>query len=195
MRTEPATNLTLILIANEEQELFEPLNARLTSRLKTATRIEFDRYNTEELVETLEPRVRRGLRENALTTEQLEMVSEAVAGDARVGLEVLRVASHRANQQGMETVSDEMVLEATPEAKEQIRQRNAEILTTVQRILYGVINEHGEISPSNLYEAYQDQADDPKSNRMVRNSPKKMERYNLVRSEGQTRGRTYHSIQ
>jgi orc1/cdc6 family replication initiation protein len=187
-------DLTLILIANEEQELFEPLNARLTSRLKTATRIEFDRYSTHELVEILKPRVRRGLREDAITTEQLEMISEAVAGDARVGLEVLRVASHRASQQGMETVSDEMIREATPEAKEQIRQRNVEILTSDQRILYDIINEHGEISPSTLYEAYQDRADDPKSNRMVRNYLKKMERYNLVRSEGQNRGRTYHSV-
>ncbi|ELZ98080.1 AAA ATPase [Haloferax mucosum ATCC BAA-1512] len=187
-------DLTLILIANEEQELFEPLQPRLTSRLQTATRIEFDRYTTDELVEILKPRVRWGLPEDAIRVTQLELISEAVAGDARVGLEVLRVGARRASQRGLETISDEIIYDAAPKAKAEIRQRNVEILTTDQRILYDIITEHGKIPPSDLYKEYRDRTDDPKSDRMVRNYLSKMERYNLVRTEGENRGRTYHSV-
>jgi len=107
---------------------------------------------------------------------------------------VLRVAARRADQQGLDAVTDDVICDAAPEAKAEIRQRNVEILTTDQRILYDIITEHGEISPKALYREYRDRVDDPKSDRMVRNYLSKMERYNLVRTEGENRGRTYHSI-
>jgi Cdc6-like AAA superfamily ATPase len=52
------SGLSLVLIANREEELFSELNERLVSRLHTATRIRFDRYATDELVGILEDRVR-----------------------------------------------------------------------------------------------------------------------------------------
>lgn len=80
------------------------------------------------------------------------------------------------------------------EAKSEIRQRNVDRLTSHQQVIYEIISEHGDIEPSDLYAEYQDHAENPKSDRMVRNYLKKMERYNLVRSEGHNRGRTYHSV-
>jgi Cdc6-like AAA superfamily ATPase len=184
----------MILIANRENDLFEPLNARLTSRLQTATRIGFNRYSVDELVAILRPRVRLGLHEGAVTSEQLELMGNAAAGDARVGIEVLRVAARRATHKGLDMVSDDIIRNAVSEAKSEIRQRNVERLTRHQQIVYEIISEHGEIVPSELYAEYRDRADKPKSDRMVRNYLKKMERYNLVRAEGHNRGRTYHSI-
>lgn len=186
--------LTLVLIANEEEGLFEPLNARLTSRLRTATRICFDRYTVDELVAILEPRARRGLREDAVTTSQLEYIADAAAGDARVGIEVLRVAAQRARQEGLGEITDEVVQAAVSEAKVEIRQRNVERLTEDQRVLYEIITEVGEIAPGELYEEYRARANEPKTDRMVRNYLQKMERYNLIESNGQNRGRTYQSV-
>ena len=186
--------LTLVLIANQEAGLFEPLNERLTSRLRTATRIQFDRYTVDELVSILEPRVRWGLQEDVVTTEQLEWIADAAAGDARVGIEVLRVAARRTTQRGLDTIPDEVLNGAVSEAKSEIRQRNVGKLTADQRILYEIVTELGEIAPSKLYEEYRARADDPKSDRMVRNYLQKMERYNLVRAEGENRGRTYCSV-
>jgi orc1/cdc6 family replication initiation protein len=187
-------SLTMILIANREKDLFEPLNARLTSRLQTAARIAFNRYSVDELVAILRPRVRLGLHVDAVTSEQLELIANAAAGDARVGIEILRVAARRATHEGLDAVSDDIIRDAVSEAKSEIRQRNVERLTRHQQIVYEIISEHGEIVPSDLYAEYRDRADNPKSDRMVRNYLKKMERYNLVRAEGHNRGRTYHSV-
>lgn len=186
--------LTMILIANREADLFEPLDARLTSRLRTATRIGFDRYSMDDLVAILRPRVRLGLHEGAVTTDHLEQIASAAAGDARVGIETLRVAARRASHAGRDTVSDAIIQDAVSEANSEIRQRNVERLTSHQRIVYKIITDHGEISPSDLYEEYRERAENPKTDRMVRNYLKKMERYNLVRAEGHNRGRTYHSV-
>lgn len=186
--------LTMVLIANQEEGLFEPLNERLTSRLRTAMRIKFDRYTVDELVAILEPRAHRGLTMNAVSMDQLRTIADAAAGDARVAIEVLRVAARRASQQGAESIPDEVILESVSEAKSEIRQRNVGKLTEDQRVLYEILDEHGDLAPSELYAEYQDRVDDAKSDRMVRNYLQKMERYNLIRADGQNRGRTYHSV-
>lgn len=61
-------------------------------------------------------------------------------------------------------------------------------------IVCEIITEHGEIALSDLYAEYRDRADNPKSDRMIRNYLQKMERYNLVRAEGHNRGHTSHSV-
>lgn len=186
--------LSLVLIANEEASLFDPLEERLTSRLRTIARISFDRYTVDELVSILDDRVRWGLRKDAVTTDQLETIANAAAGDARVGIETLRVAARRADQQGLETISDTVIDDSVSEAKAEIRQRNVEMLTDHQQVLYEIITERGEVAPSDLYEAYRTRVDDPKSDRMVRNYLRKLERYNLIKATGQNRGRTYCSV-
>ncbi|SDJ62394.1 Cdc6/Cdc18 family protein [Natronorubrum texcoconense] len=186
--------LTMVLIANQETELFASLNERLTSRLRTAIRIDFDRYSVEELVAILEDRVRWGLREDTVTDGQLELIADAAAGDARVGIEVLRVAARRATQQGLDTISDEVIETSVSEAKSEIRQRNVEKLIEEQRILYEIITEEQEIAPSDLYEQYRERAEEPKSDRMVRNYLQKMQRYNLIKATGENRGRTYVAL-
>lgn len=184
-------SVTMVLIANQEGDLFSPLNDRLTSRLQTATRINFDQYTVEELVGILEPRVRRGLREGVVTNEQLALIADAAAGDARVGIEMLRVAARRAKERNCDIVTDNIIRDALSEAKSEIRQRNVEKLTTDQRVLHDIITEYEDIAPSTLYREYQNRVNDPKSDRMVRNYLQKMERYNLIRAEGHNRGRRY----
>lgn len=50
-------DLSLVLIANREKDLFVRMDDRLVSRLHTATRVRFDRYGVDELVAILEDRV------------------------------------------------------------------------------------------------------------------------------------------
>jgi Cdc6-like AAA superfamily ATPase len=88
-------------------------------------------------------------------------------------------------------LSDEVIEESVPEAKSEIRQRNVEKLTADQQILYEIISEREEIAPNELYKEYRTRAEEPKSDRMVRNYLQKMERYNLLKAEGKNRGRTY----
>ena len=95
--------LTMVLVANGEEELFSRLDDRLVSRLQTATRVHFEKYTLDELVSILEDRVRWGLREGVIATEQLATIADAAAGDARVAIGVVRTAARRADQQDMES--------------------------------------------------------------------------------------------
>lgn len=186
-----APKLGLVLLANREEELFQQLDDRVVSRLQTATRIRFDAYDTETLVEILEDRVRWGLRADAITSEQLGMIAEAAAGDARVAIGILRGAARHATQKGADTIAGTHIEETVPHAKAEIKRKNLQKLNTDQRLLYDIIADHGEIRPGNLYEEYEEQAPEPKTKRMVRYDLQKMCHYNLIVAEGENRGRTY----
>jgi orc1/cdc6 family replication initiation protein len=183
-------NLAMILIANDPDVMYTRFDDRLDSRLRTATRIEFDAYSIDALTAILEDRARWGLHPDAVTTEQLQWIADAAVGDARVAIGTLRQAAQRADRES-ETILDEHLEAAVPEAKAEIQQRNVEKLTEDQRVLYEIITDHEEIAPSDLYEEYRERVENPKTDRMVRNYLQKMERYNLIAADGENRGRTY----
>jgi orc1/cdc6 family replication initiation protein len=186
--------LTMVLVANAEEELFSRLDDRLVSRLQTVTRVHFEKYGLDELVSILEDRVRWGLQKGVITTDQLATIADAAAGDARVAIGILRTAAHRASQQERESISDESIREAVPETKAEIKQKHTEKLTPDQQTLYEIIVERGDVASGELYERYRDRVNDPKTKRMVRNYLQKLRHYNLVIAEGDNRGRTYRPV-
>jgi orc1/cdc6 family replication initiation protein len=187
--------LSLVLIANAEEELYAPLEERIASRLNTARRIQFDRYGVDELVAILEDRVRWGLRESAVTHDQLRWVADAAAGDARVAIGSLRMAAEVADDEGVSRISDAMLREAAPEARAEIRQQSLEKLTPHQRVVYDLIEEANGIRPDALREAYCEAVDDPRSERTLRNYLRKMRRYSLVTAKGEGKARSYRVVE
>jgi len=187
-------DLTMVLIANGEEELFARLDERLVSRLQTATRVHFEKYGLDELVSILEDRNHWGLREGVVTTDQLTTIADAAAGDARVAIGILRTAANRADQHNKESISNQSIREAVPEAKAEIKQKHTEKLTPDQRTLYDIIVNRGDIASGELYERYTDRVSDPKTKRMVRNYLQKLRHYNLIIAEGENRGRTYQPV-
>jgi orc1/cdc6 family replication initiation protein len=186
--------LSLILVANNEQELFAEFEGRVASRFKTATRIEFDRYGTDALVSILRDRVQWGFEEDAVAEKQLRWIGDAAGGDARVAIGTLRAAAQMADEQSLDQLTGEVIREAAPEAKAEIRQQNIEKLTEDQCTLYRIIGDRGEVSPAELYDAYRVEVEEPKSRRMVRNYLQKMRRYNLIRAAGESRARVYSTV-
>jgi orc1/cdc6 family replication initiation protein len=184
-------NLSMILIGNQEEQFFSRLDGRVASRLHTSTRIKFDLYGNDELVAILEGRVHRGFHPDTVSEAQLRKIADAAAGDARVAIGILRTAARQAEQDSAETIAEQYIVEAIPEAKAEITQKNIEKLTDDQRILYEIIKETGDIAPGNLYKRYKEQADDVKTKRMVRNYLTKLTHYNLIESSGSDRGRRY----
>lgn len=186
--------LSLVLIANDEDEVFAQLDGRVASRLKTATRIRFQRYGTDELVGILRDRIRWGLHEGAATDDQLRQIAETAGGDARVAIGTLRAAAQTASQRDFNRLTNEIVVEAAPEAKAEIRRKSIQKLIDDQRLLYDIICDREPIQPDDLYKAYCDRVDDPRTQRTVRNYLKKMRRYNLVMTEGRGRAREYRPV-
>jgi len=188
------SGVALILIANDETSVFADLNPRVSSRFQTSERIHFNRYTLTELVSILEDRAKWGLEPDTVSTSQLETIADVAAGDARVAIGILRNAAKKGSQQGLKEITDVVIQESVPEAKSEIRQQNLDKLTEEQQVVYDIIAKTGEIAPSNLYEEYRSRVENPKTDRTIRNYLEKMERYNLIRAEGENRGRTYRSI-
>ena len=97
-------------------------------------------------------------------------------------------------QDGADTVTDAYIEETIPHAKTEIRRKTVEKLTPDQCLLYEILRESGETEPSDLYEAYQERAENPKTERTVRNHLQKLQHYNLVQAEGQGRAQTYRPL-
>lgn len=183
--------ITMILITNRERDLFAQLDDRLASRLHPSVRIAFEKYHLDELVSILAARARWGLVDDAIESPELELIGDAAAGDARIAIGILRHSARLAEQADAQRITTDIVQQAIPEGRQDVRQKTIEQLTTHQRVLYDIVHEHGELDPGTLYEAYRDRVDEPKTNRTVRNYLAKMEHYRLIHAEGDNRARTY----
>lgn len=186
-------HLTMILISNDEDGLFMSMDNRLSSRLTDCERIRFRSYHEKELVAILSDRVRWGLIDGAIDTSCLELIAANAGGDARVAIGILRRAARKAKDAPVDEISAAIIQEETPEAKSEIKQQTVDRLTPHQKLLFNIITENGEIAPQQLYSAYCDRADDPKTKRMVRNYLSKLEHYNLITAEGNTKARIYRT--
>lgn len=186
--------IDLVMIANSDDELFLDMDDRVRSRLSTCERINFEPYRLNELVTILRDRVRWGLADGAINDEAFEKIADEASGDARKAIGILRNAARAAQRDSLETITVDTVEAVIPETESRMRQADLDRLNTDQRALYDIIRETGEIGPGELYEAYQEQVEDPKSKRMVRNYLAKMQHYNLIDTEGQTRSRKYHLV-
>ena len=182
--------VSMILIANREEDLFARLDDRLVSRLHASVRIRFEKYDLDELVSILEDRVRWGLDVD-VPRDHLETVADAAAGDARVAIGILRSAARQAERTDVDDITAGTIRDAIPAGRNEVRQRNVEQLTVHQRALYDIVDDHGTIAPGQLYEEYQERVEEPRSNRTVRNHLSKLAHYNLVEKRGEGRGRTY----
>jgi len=187
-------NLTMILIANNEKDLFTNIGERLNSRLTNAARIHFRAYHDPEIMSILQERVRWGLEPHTVTDSELEMIATHAAGDARVAIGILRRAARKARDENIDQITTKLIRKVVPEAKSEIEQKTIDRLKPHQEILYRIISKHDEIKPQPLYDAYREQADDPNSQRMVRNYLSKLEHYNLIVAEGNTKARRYHPV-
>jgi len=187
-------NLTLILIANKQEDVFSFLDERLNSRLQSCVRIKFGQYNLSELVAILRDRVQWGLEPDAISEAGLETIADHAAGDARVAIGILRNATQLAVQNGCDEIKDAVIRKAVPEAKTEIKQQTTEKLTEHQQIIYELIIQYGGIGGGELYKKYCERVDDPKTQRTMRNYVTKLEQYNLVTTEGSTKDRLYHPV-
>ena len=180
-----------MLIANQEEDLLADLDERIISRYRGCDRIQFDRYGVEELTEILQARADRGLGKNAVNRDVLRAIADAAAGDARLAITVLRSAARTAMHEQSDRITGEIVSEAIPHAQSEMHRKNLDTLTPHQRALYEVIRENSPVAPSDLYGAYRERVESPKSDRTVRTYLSKMDRYGLIDVEGTSRDRLY----
>lgn len=184
-------HVTPILIANKQSDLFERFEDRLLSRYRHVPKIRVEPYTLDALVAILEDRVRWGLRKDAIDREGIMQIADAAAGDAREAIVILRTAARKAAQRDADQITESIIETAVSEGRDELMETTLDRLNSHQRTLYELIAERTEVPASDIYEAYDARVDDPKSDRQVRNYLTKLEHYNLIESEGDTRWRTY----
>lgn len=184
-------DLTMILIANREEDVFGQLDQRVISRLNDCARIRFNRYAKMELNSILSDRATWGLSPDAVTEDDIDLMADYAGGDARTAIGLLRNSVQLASRKGMDGVTADVIEAAVSETNSEIRQRTTDKLTHHQQVLYDLVVESGEISGGELFEQYRQAVDDPRTRRTMRNYLHKLEQYRLIDTHGATKARTY----
>jgi len=184
----------IVCIANEREELFGRVDDRLVSRLRSSEHVRMDRYHDEQLYDILRARAKWGLDEDVVTDDQLYRIADAAAGDARLAIGILRTAAGKADRENRERITDDALLDAAGDARAQIRRRSLDSLTPHQRVVYGIVREHGPLGPGEIHERYTAEVDDARTKRTVRTYLSKMTQYNLLEAEGTSRDRQYSLV-
>lgn len=192
-----APDLTLVLVANSEEDLFAGIDERVQSRLAVGTRIECPAYDSSELAAILRRRVEhvRGSLGDRFDPVQLDYIAAEADGDARVAIRTLREAAQIRRDSDTHQLKREHVDEALPIAKTELRQKSRAKLNDHQRAVYDIVAEHGPISSGDIHDHYQDAVADPRTKRTVRNYLSKLAQYNLVESHGTSSSKTYTAIE
>ena len=186
--------LTMILIANRQEDVFSLLDERLNSRLQSCARIRFSQYNLSELVAILTDRAQWGLEPDSIGQPEIEMIANQAAGDARIAIGILRNVTQLAVQEDQNEITAEVIRKAVPEAKADIQQQTTDKLTEHQQAVYDIIRANDGIDGGELYNEYCQAVEDPKTRRTVRNYVSKLEQYNLVTGDGRTKARVYRPV-
>ncbi len=174
--------VNVVLIANNEDDLFADIDDRVRSRLAVGQRIECGAYSTRELAEILEQRAAHALPSRRYTPQHLDWIADHADGDARVAIRTLRVA----NEQRDGNLDRPTIDEALPQARSELRQKSLHQLNDHQRAAYDVIADVDDtpLTTTEVAERYQKRVDNPRTTRQVRTYLRKLHQYNLLERHG-----------
>lgn len=187
-------DVTVLMITLDENEWLSTLDSQVYSRFRAATMVTLDAYGVDELRDIVAQRAEYGLEPGTLTDDALDRIAELGDGDARYAIALLRKAAINVDRAGGGQITTETVNEIRTEAREDVLERYRSQLNEHQKALFDIIYDAGEISASDLREAYEQTVSSPKSastrNRYLTNLETK---YHLIQSEGSGRAKTYIS--
>jgi Cdc6-like AAA superfamily ATPase len=189
------SNVSMVLICVDEDELFRDLDVRVCSRLRSAEKVHLAKYSDAELTDILWGRVEAGLEFGAITDDTIKHIADLAAGDARLAIALLRrAAKHVVENPHEDQITRGVVRKIAADAKQEIATRYVEKLSTHQRLLYEIIADAGEIRSSDLHDRYEARATTRKAKSTRRQYLQSMCREGLIEAEGNGRGRTYRRV-
>ena len=189
-------NLGLILISNRENALYK-VDSRIRSSLASAERVVFRRYSPSEVFDILKHRAEWGLYPHAVSDSQLRKIASLSGGDARVGIDILRVVSERAESNDDEKIRDEYINSAISVIRESSIKQETERLNDHQKIVYSIISNSGAVNAGELYPLYRKECKRkgvaPVVDRTLRKYLEKLIRYGIVTAKSEGRWRVYRT--
>jgi len=186
-------NASIVLITNTPEAL-HAADQRVVSSLAAAERIAFPQYSTMELTDILRSRAEWGLAPLAISGAQMRRIAEAADGDARAAIGMMRLAAEKAENQCMERIDDAQIAEMFSHRIKKMDMRTDDV-DEHGAVLLEIIKERGEITPGELYVAYQQRCEGkcmkPVVERSVRKALERLTKQKMICAKGEGRWRVY----
>lgn len=182
-------NCGLILVSTSYHSLL-----CLTSRIRRSlslSEIEFPAYNASEILDILNERVEYALRPGTIEIGMLKLAALASAGDARVGIEILRKACKKADAKYLDKVGLPEVDSAISEVNRFDLLQPVQKLNDHQKEILRILGKNKSMGSGQLYREYRKAVERPVVDRAYRNYMKKMVSIGIVKSEGSGRWTSY----
>lgn len=182
-------NCGLILISTSYHSLLY-----LTTRIRRSlslSEIEFPAYSAEEIFDIPRERAEYALRPDTIEGSMIKLIALASAGDARVGIEILRKASKKADARYLDKIGTREVDEAISEISRLDLLQPVEKLNEHQKAILKIVEKHREIGSGQLYKEYTKQVSTPVVDRAYRKYMEKLVTLGLVIADGKGRWKNY----
>jgi len=182
----------LVLISNQAYSLAD-MDGRIKSRL-FLEETEFKPYNREEILGILKDRVNFGFRPGTVSDSLLTIVSGLCNGDARIGLQTLRVAANEAELKGLNSITIEEIKAAARCTRKYRLSYLLRKLNDHQRIIYDILRKNRVMNSGKLFEEYCKLSKEIITDRSYRNYMQRMLELGLVREIGSGRWKKYEIV-
>lgn len=175
--------IPLIMISNRE-DFYLKYDPRILSRLSPYKRLNFNKYSIREIIEILKSRIEFALYPGTISEEVLEEIADRSKGDARIALSLLRSAAIEAENKNKDKIT-------LGDLKIEFKDEN---LSDIQKHLFEIIREYGEIDSRNLYIKIEEKLNKKIPERTLRYHLNKLHDMKLIEFENTGRWRIYKSI-
>lgn len=179
----------LILISNDAHS-FSDWDDRVRSRL-LLNEIEFKAYSNDEILSILCDRIACGLRPSSIDENLLRMVSRICNGDARIGLQTIKMAARQAESKGLTRITIDEIKDASKSVRKRTTPYLLSKLNEHQKAIFDILKKNGSMESGRLYAEYCKTVKDPVVDRAYRNHMERMEELGLVKSTGSGRWKKY----
>lgn len=181
----------LILISNECS--FSKIDPRLRNRL-FFHEIEFKPYNLEDTHYILKDRIIDGLRSGCISDNLLALVSKICNGDARIGLQTLKMAANEAETNNSDTINIAEIKSAATRTRRYRRSLVMGELNDPQLKILEILKEGCRTKSGNLLKTYRQMTHHELQERSYRNYMAQMTEFGLVKEKGTTKAREYEIL-
>ncbi len=184
-------HVTMLMVCIDGDVLLADAEPRVQSRLWTAASVTLEPYSRGQLADIVMARANAGLHAGTFSQASADKIGDLAAGDAHYAIALLRRAAREATTEGVDRITPSLIEEVTGDAYRERREQKVNGLSTHHRLLYDIIEEHGEISAGDLHATYEERAQDPRARSSRRRYLHVLENYDLVEKEGATRDAVY----
>jgi Cdc6-like AAA superfamily ATPase len=189
LKTLARSSSGIILICNVPKAISQ-IDEKIRSGL-LLTEIEFKPYSIDEVQSILKARTANALRPGAISNQMIELVSKISGGDARIGLQIIKIAAKDAESKDLANITTDEIKSA---AKCTQKYRTSYLLGKLnehQISVYEILKKNKSMESGRLFSEYCKSVKKPVVDRAYRKHMRGMEELGLVKSDGTGRWKKY----